>query len=347
MKKIFLIAASAMMVFASCTKVNVNYPDNGQPQEIALFSVNKNMVKAPVTDDKFPDYSMQVAAYLAEADGATPGEYFDGTTFAKPENSNDNDEVWTGGQYWPISNATINFFAVAPQEASACTTTFAALTTGENSVKVATTTVTNNATNQNDVMYALAQGKHTAGGDYDNVEMIFKHALSLITYTDATSEDDDIDINKVTLNNVYFDGTGTFTVPQAKYTSKTETDVVSASVTPAWVATGNVANKEIGTGILVVPNTYEYSDDTDAKHPSLTINYSVGKFTYDYTYTLPKAATNAVAAVPVIWEPGKKYNYAISISLTEIKIEPKVDEWEPYDNDTSTEGNQDIPVAGK
>lgn len=327
MKKIFLIAASAMMVLVSCTKVNVNYPDNGQPQEIALFSVNKNMVKTPVTGTEFPNYPMQVAAYLAEADGATPGEYFDGTTFAK-----NNDGVWTGGQYWPISTAIINFFAVAPQVESACTTTFAALTTDENPVKVATTKVANNATNQYDVMYALDQGKHTAGGGYDNdnVTMTFKHALSLITYTDATSADDDIVIKKVTLNNVYFDGTGKFTVTQAKYTSTTANDVVSASVTPTWEATGNVANKEIGTGILVVPNTYEYS--ATAANPSLTINYSMGSFTYDYTYTLPAANT------PVTWDPGKKYNYKISISLSEIKIVPDVEEW-----GTAT----DIPVVGE
>lgn len=325
MKKIFLIAASAMMVFASCTKVNVNYPDNGQPQEIALFSVNKNMVKAPVIGTTFPDYPMQVAAYLAEADGATPGEYFDETTFAK-----NNDGVWTGGQYWPISTAIINFFAVAPQNAT-YTTAFAPLTTGENPVKVATTTVTSNATNQYDVMYALAQGKHTAGEGYDNdnVTMTFKHALSLITYTDATSANDDIVIKKVTLNNVYFDGTGTFTVPAIAYTSKSA--VASTSVTPAWVASGDVANKEIGDGILVVPNTYEYSA-TPAANPSLTINYSIGSFTYDYTYTLPAANT------PVTWEPGKKYNYKISISLSEIKIVPDVEEW----------GNAtDIPVVGE
>lgn len=319
MKKILLVAASAMMVFASCTKVNVNYPDNGQPQEIALFSVNKNMVKAPVTGTAFPDYPMQVAAYLAEADGATPGEYFAGTTFSK------NNGVWTGGQYWPISTAIINFFAVAPQNAT-CTTAFAPLTTGENPVKVATTTVTSNATNQYDVMYALAQGKHTAGGDYDNVPMTFKHALSLITY-DQGSLASGVTINSVTLNNVYFDGTGTFTVSADTYKSKSA--VESTSVTPTWETTGDVANKVIGEGILVVPNTYEYS--ATAANPSLTINYSVGGFTYDYTYTLPAANT------PVTWAPGKKYKYVISISLSEIKIQPVVGEWE-----TET----DIPVAG-
>ncbi len=335
MKKIFLIAASAMMVFASCTKVDINYPDNGQPQEIALFSVNKNMVKTPVIGTAFPDYSMQVAAYLAQANGAEPGEYFDGTTFSKNSNG-----VWTGGQYWPISNATINFFAVAPQVESACTTTFAALTAGENSKKVATTTVTNNATNQYDVMYALDQGTHTAEGGDNNVSMIFKHALSLITYSTGTLTTS-VTINSVTLNNVYFDGTGTFTVSADTYKSTSE--VESTSVTPTWEATGNVANKEIGTGILVVPNTYNYS--ATAANPSLTINYSVGGFKIDYTYTLPKAATDADDAVSVIWAPGKKYNYVISISLNEIKIQPKVENWVDYDADESTDGTQNPGIT--
>ena len=53
MKKFFLIAASALMVFASCTKVNINYENDGQPQEIGVFAVNKNMVKGAVSNGTF------------------------------------------------------------------------------------------------------------------------------------------------------------------------------------------------------------------------------------------------------------------------------------------------------
>ena len=82
MKKIFLIAASAMMVLASCTKVVINYPEDAQPQEIAMFAVNKSATKAPVggavEGATFPtDYNMMVAAYLVSGTGnTTPGEYF-------------------------------------------------------------------------------------------------------------------------------------------------------------------------------------------------------------------------------------------------------------------------------
>ena len=79
MKKILLIAASAMMLLASCTKVNVNYPDNGQPQEIAMFAVNKSATKAPVKDAAFPtNFNMMVSAYLVRgtANTTTAGEYF-------------------------------------------------------------------------------------------------------------------------------------------------------------------------------------------------------------------------------------------------------------------------------
>ena len=120
MKKIFLIAASAMMVLASCTKVVINYPEDAQPQEIAMFAVNKSATKAPVggavEGATFPtDYNMMVAAYLVSGtENTTPGEYFTNKIFAKKGSA----ATWTGGQYWPVSAATLNFVAIAPERSS-------------------------------------------------------------------------------------------------------------------------------------------------------------------------------------------------------------------------------------
>ena len=90
MKKFLFFAASAIALFASCQKTEINY-QNG-PQEIALFAVNKTVTKAPVVgDDYLISDDMQVTAYLAKVDEATDdldnstGYYFSDVTFANPD----------------------------------------------------------------------------------------------------------------------------------------------------------------------------------------------------------------------------------------------------------------------
>lgn len=325
MKKSLLIAASALIVFASCTKVSIRHEDKN-PQEIALFSVNKNMTKGAINNGgAFPDtYPMQVSAYLASGTGATAGEYFANKTF-----SNSLGNVWTGGQYWPLSDSQINFFAVAPEignNTNGVKTTFNEI---KESKKKATTTVTGNNINQYDVMYALGQGSHTATEAYENVNMKFMHALSWINFTvskGATTPE--ITVNRITVNDVAFDGTATFSVDEANYTSVTKTDVDSKEVEIlSWTST-TIENKTldpaditllttetpIPNGMLVIPGTYT--------NPSFTINYSVtqdGKtFTYDYTHSLETTT----------WAAGTKYCYDIVITLQQIKITPSVDNWD-------------------
>lgn len=311
MKKVLCFAAAATILFAACQKTTV-VGDYSSPQEIGIFSVSKTMTKAgAINTTTFPtDYPMQVSAYLAN--GATSaGEYFANKKFSYST------DAWVGGQYWPISNATINFFAAAP-EISGVTTTFNDIAASN---KTATITVTNNKDNQHDVMYALAQGSHTAGTEYTAVPMAFKHALSWICFS-ATSGNTGtgaptIVVNNITVKNVAFDGTGTLTVTEANYTSTNSANVNSENVTPTWEVAAKDSNKEIAAasfsnGMLIIPETY---------NPTFTINYTVTQngtsFTYDYDYN-PGSST---------WTAGKKYTYNITITLQEIKITPEVGTW--------------------
>lgn len=349
MKKIFLIAASAMMVLASCTKVVINYPEDAQPQEIAMFAVNKGMTKAPVST--FPnDYNMMVAAYqIAGTEGNTAGEYFNQKLFAKQTAVGAT--TWTGGQYWPISAATINFFAVAPEVAAAGVGGTAPVATtikpyDATEGKVATTTVKSNSVNQYDVMYALAQGAYAGNGTYDDVDMTFNHALSWIHFkvkngtTGASAPQ--IVVNSITLNKVYFDGTATITANN--YTAGSPAiDATAVSWTADGTPETTVALPEesanytltlnsnyvqfANDGLLVIPHDYT----NDNSKPSFTINYTVTQdnksFTYDYTYTF----TNGVK-----WDVGKKYVYKVSITLKEIEVKPEVGTWGD-DNETTVD----------
>lgn len=311
MKKVLCFAAAATILFAACQKTTV-VGDYSSPQEIGIFSVSKTMTKAgAISTNVFPEsYPMQVSAYLAKG-AASAGEYFENKKFSYST------DAWVGGQYWPISTATINFFAAAP-ETSGVTTIFNDIA---ESKKTATITVTENVNNQHDVMYALAQGSHTAGQPYTNVEMVFKHALSWICFS-ATSGHTGagaptITVNNITVKNVAFDGTGTLTVSSDNYTSETSGSVITDNVNPTWTVTDRTSSKGIAAasfsnGMLIIPETY---------NPTFTINYTVtqnGKeFTYNYDYN-PGSIT---------WEAGKKYKYNITITLQEIKITPEVGTW--------------------
>ena len=333
MKKFFLIAASALMVFASCTKVNINYENDGQPQEIGVFAVNKNMVKgAAEPTPGFPtSYPMLVSAYLVSGSTGTkptePGEYFNDITFGH------NNGVWKGGQYWPLSKASINFLAVAPEITGQVTTTSA--TTANNS-KVATVVVTSNETNQHDVMYAVGNGTKADGQAPNNVPLTFQHALSWIKFTVTCGNSGNgapvITCNSIKLNNAYFNGQNTVTAKALNTNSPTveleDWDITKASVTEAHIV-------DPDGGALVIPTSYTKSNEANAKNLSFTINYTVTQgegeekkeFTYDYTHVFDA----------VTWEPGKKYTYAVTITLKEITIDPSVGPWD----DTDENGTDD------
>ena len=325
MKKFFLIAASALMVFASCSKVNINYENDGQPQEIGVFAVNKNMVKGAVSDGTFPtNYVMMVSSYLAAGDG-TAGAYFSNKEFTG------SNRIWTGGQYWPVSAATLNFLAVAPQVTSAVTTSIT-------DAGIATVTVASNETNQYDVMYAVGQANKEAGvAPNANVSMLFKHALSWINFNFKTTNDASdvaIKINSVTINGATVNGT--LTVTSTAYTSTNAQEARAswnATASQSGIAvpgapaefTLNSVYKTFGDGLLVVP----------AKATNFVINYTITPNggtpqTFNYTHTLNDT-----------WAMAKKYTYNVSIALTEITIAPSVDPWDDTDENETPEDNTD------
>lgn len=331
MKKIFLIAASAMMVFASCTKVNINYENDGQPQEIGVFAVNKNMVKGAVSNEgTFPEnYVMMVSSYLAAGDG-TAGAYFSNKEFTG------SNSIWTGGQYWPVSAATLNFLAVAPEVASAVTTAIS-------DEGVATVTVQSNETNQYDVMYAVGQASKEAGVAPDaDVDMLFKHALSWINFKFKTTNPSGvtIKINSVTINGATVNGT-------LKVTSTAYKSTGAQAATASWNATASQSGidvpgaaenftldsdyKTFGNGLLVVP----------AKATNFVIKYTITPTngtpqTFNYTHTLTETDT---------WAMAKNYTYNVSITLTEITIAPSVDPWVDYDADENTDDTQNPEIT--
>ena len=371
MKKVLCFAAAAMTLFAACQKTTVVY-DNSEPQEIAVFAVNKTATKAPVAGETFPtDYSMQVAAYLAAGDGVTPGDYFDGTTFTNGTGQTN----WAGGKYWPVSAATLNFLAVAPQVGASATaaedeTAGATITTvfgttpvdpaaegGDetpektNYVSQSVTTVTHNDADQYDVMYAVASASKAAGSAPSAVGMTFNHAYAWLDFkfskTNSEQGAPTIKINSVTVNGVATDGTLTVTVSNydsvnndLEVTNPSWSDYTPSNiVVPAVDNTDDILIKE--ETLDATPTQYYNGLLLIPEHPmtSFVINYTttVGgvDHTFDYTYTPPTSLS---------WDAGYKYTYNIKMSFSQIEVSPSVSTWEDYDADPNENGDQPIDV---
>lgn len=360
MKKVLCFAAAAMAIFASCQKTEVVYNNDG-PQEIGIFAVNKVATKAPVSGELYPeDYDMQIAAYVS-AGTTTSNDYFGGTLFKKNDQG-----TWTGSKYWPLTSSTLNFLAVTqPATAGEYTGQVTSVTFGDNSkdfAKKAVVVFEDNQTtdgkfNQFDLMFAagLQSNSITEGGvgTYQNVGLVFTHALSWINFTvaknDVTAE---ITVNSIRLSGASYGGTLTLTNANYNNSSSSTTSNVTPVVWSPDAATNDVyvpggtadtgtgfANKNesadeatsvvattspvtFGNGLLVVPGQY------NASELSFTINYTIDQDgdaattsdvnIFEYTYELPATT----------WVYAKKYTYAITMNLTEIEVAPRVTTWD-------------------
>lgn len=320
MKKFIFLAAAATMLFAACNKTEVVYDND--PQEISFLAVNRAATKAPVDGTDFLDEDdMTVAAYLAQGDagnGATTnGNYFPGTLF---ENSG---TYWTGGRYWPLSESIINFLAVSqPAAVFPVATVFDATAPASKAV----VTLDDNAPVQYDLMYAAGQG-HCKPGNYPNVDMVFRHALTWIYFNVNTNDtgEDRIRVNSITLNDAVYNGK--LTVTNNNYNVTSTYTSAEANVVAEWTEVGTVkqdiavncpggvacvkAAQAFGNGLLILPG----------EQTSFTVNYTITHAagvtnTYDYTHVLTGS-----------WDMAKKYIYNITLNLNEILIDPIVKDW--------------------
>lgn len=348
MKRFLLMAAAATAMLTACEKTEM--VPTGDAQEISFVAVNKVATKAPVENATFlTSDDMDVVAYLAAGDGATPGTYFTETKFTNANQTS----TWTGKRYWPLSTATINFLAVTNTGGGVTAHVENAFDNTTPASKVVSTLIGNNDASQTDLMFAAGQGTHTQGAAYTNVPMVFKHSLSWINFQVRTTHNNDndqpkININSITLNNVPVNGT--LTVVNDNY-DKTDNSCITGNLSANWeysdadlvdmklvetgIVTDDFKNDLLltvsfaefgGKGILVIP----------CLQTSFTINYTITQpdgtsNIFDYTYNL--------AGDNIKWEMAKKYVYHISMTLSEIEIEPSVTSWgEPVSTYPSLDG---------
>lgn len=336
-KKLFFLAVAAATL-ASCSNdqvVSENTTTN-QPKEITISPFSKPATRS-LTDHQtaaidgvtYPDnLPMQVAAYAMPITSSwAAGGYFDKTEFTGTNETN-----WSGTtkRYWPLTDAYVSFLAVAGVDAADVTS----MNTVGGTAYASGATVSYDAeafANQTDLMYSAKQEQVIQAGNAlsfpDDVDMTFQHALAWLQFNvgvpSGAAYGDVIDIRSIVVNGAY--QTGTYTITNTGYDTAgdpTPTGVWSnfSAATATTVPGSDYSSTLPNDGtyaacgkVLLVPQASPNTSFT-----SFTINYQMnGK---DYAFTFTPAST--------VLAQDTKYIYNIKFTLTEILIDPVVEDWQ-------------------
>ena len=331
MKKILFLASLAAVAMTSCTSESNEYVggNDNTPKEIAFMPLAQPSTRAAVEGTDFPTgQDMYVAAY----DATKGADFFGQTTF--DEDGSTGKWKASPAKYWPMDAATINFLAYTGVPSGS-------YFNATHPAQDLTITLADNSINQYDLMYACGRQSRARGAAASDVAMNFIHAEALIKFTVKSAADygSTLKLQSIVLTGAHYSGTYTVThtgwndndndpAPQAVSgvwsSVSTQANVTRTPETAAgWDAAGNATvtttARQVGAGILVVPDENDATDD----YTSFTINYTLDGNPYTFTYTPADLDVHQA----------KKYTFAITMTLNEIIIAPTVTDYvEENDN---------------
>lgn len=352
MKKILFLASLAAVAMTSCTSESNEYVGDNTPKEIKFMPINQPMTRGAVAiGGAFPtDYNFFISAYAVDA----AGDYFGKAEYTR---EGDSGNTWSGvsgqKQYWPLSAETLNFLAVTKSDAEGTNTTFG--TANANYASKVVVSLGDNRTAQHDLMYAYARAAVTTTGTNglsfnggSNVAMAFAHAQSWVNFTVKAGDDATagagIVVTGIQLKQAVYEGTAT--VNLSNYNSKN--DALSASLTWDGTAYGSATKYDVavtgfsniavnstseiaaGNGLMIVPNPTKTSEVLNPSFTTFVISYTLNGKSYTFEYT-PTDAEKRM-------EPAHKYNFNITFTLHEIKVDATVTNW--------TVENHNVTVPG-
>lgn len=345
MKKVFFIAAIAIVSFASCAKNEVLSTE--QPEIKFAASVGKatKAVAGELTDNAYPTTeNFNVYAVWHQEDFASwdaSSLYMDDVRTAY--DADVNGWVALNKHYWP-KNGKMTFAAYSPSDVNAESHEYTA--TG---LKLKGFQVEPDAKNHIDVLYSERSYNKVKGSDdntnadYNEVDIDFKHALSSIQFTARKRypfDGTEIKLQKVSVYGVFTKGdfdekvdetaTGYESVPTWSNHSS------SLDKTLPYIYYNNPAGKVLDDKKWVMNGKDNQTDliclpQPLAESANAIISYSInppGDDTPAVNVTVEARLDNIVGKK---WEPGRRYTYNIAIDLDEIYFAPEVDSWDDVD----------------
>lgn len=313
MKKFFFCAAAAIVALASCSKTEVI--NNDLPSEIGFKAITGVMTKAPITAFG-NDTNMGVWADYKADGSSTYGDYFSDFEFHK---YNGSWAGWSGGahspKYYPVSG-TLDFLAYSPKAGNVTPAE------RENCSLDITYTMTNNKTAQTDFLVSQIRSGVTKPNSATDVALAFKHALSLIDINVKKSADAAIVIKSITLTGTNHAGTAEVVYDENR------TDEAHPTIT--WTATDAAADDNVTKNLSLTDEYADYNNDNDllvvptaTTTKTIKVVYTIdGGIDLFHTIELENSGK---------WLPSYKYTYNITVGLTEITIDPSIDDWETPD----------------
>lgn len=356
-KVIFTLLAVASL--AACTKSEVQYEQSG---EIGLAPVTENRTKAMVTTNAFPDEQFAVWAFYKQvAKGTIIADWQSNSAAAQTVYINEkpfaqkttNKGLWGGANatyFWPKVGSLmfVGYYPVSLAE-----NVDYSFNSTENKMTVKEFTPgdyaqtgfvnTDATTCVEDFMYfnmtatscdATTTGLGNSVKDGYHVDVVFRHALSWLTVVlkkgESTPEDATITVKDVYFTDINTTGTGVVNNSPDADATPAETNEIS------WTTTDATTDVYV-LGGADTDNTTELTTDYTCKQPviipqdmagSLVIVYEIkssDKSAFTETKTIDLSDLNDGTADT--WNPGKHYTYNVTISTTEILLDPVVMEW--------------------
>lgn len=344
--KRLVIAALAIGALAACTKSNVQYE---QPGEISFQPVAQKATKATSTGTSYPtDEKFNVWAWWDDSsvsDAPSYGDYVANPYISEGEFKLKTGTSWGGTDpyYWPTTGSLV-FAGYSPASAKTNPSQFSydlsaktfKATDYVQSRELASTTdlmwfdVTDKSYNNN-------ANKNSQNADVNGVPVVFKHALSWLTFQ-FKLKDADVpekwEITKVMLTGIedkatftaVKGGTPSWNTPvySSDGTGKDQFTVFAGSHTvksTVAVLEGTGAGSTDTGSVIVIPQSCA---DTDA---ALVVTYNLtgtpGNVLSGQTVTLPLNVTGNK------WVSGYHYIYTVTFGDNEILIVPEVTAWTP------------------
>lgn len=356
MKKYLFLISVAAIALTACTNEKEEFVGSPQSREIAFKAIAQPNTRAAIQSGVFPTTNtMEIAAYQSAP--ATASNYFTKMTFAK------DGDVWTGGEspkYWPLSEATLNFFAIS---GAGLTASHVTINADLATASIAYTSANSyNKETQSDIMYAFNRGSVTKSGNTlsfnggNAVGMTFLHALALVNFQIKAADDAStaISIKKIELNGACYTGTLNITNTNAEKVDGAWStqldwnpdDVVNnvkvpnignettpVALTTSYVPANTTTASDEGNpwaALMVIPKQQKGDSPESYGFTTFKIHYKFNNKDYTYEYA-PGGYSGSTPNLTVV-EAGKKYTYQISMQLHEITVTPSVTQWDDSAN---------------
>ena len=359
----------AVAALAACTKSEVQYEPSG---EISFAPVAKTLSKSvagykddgTAFDGIFPTgVNLYVFANASnDAGDAWTDPYFKNALFvhntakgSEYTQTFDGKSYATTGayagqptRYWP-NVKTLKFigYSAACNVAATSDGTSAEVSDDFTTLTISNYTQANANTSEgaNDLMYFHALQENGYRKSEGEIAAQMKHACSWITINVAkhsSLKDIEYKLNKLELATFYHSGKVVCTTNGATWAK----DNLGDSKTEVYCDVNS--NNTITTSFT----NFETTKNNFIVIPQTPVNLNV---TYTYVsqdnpdgvddLTLTETAPVSLALKDnATWQAGVHYIYNVTITATEILIDPVVAAWDEYDYDDKTTGNQPIPV---